>query len=146
MNSNINKYQLIIVIGLPGSGKTTYMKDNIKNHIIYDDFIPNFYSCKIIDDLKNNRKICISDPRLCDFDRFQKFMGIFTDYVKHNNILLILFKNEPMACVLNANTRNAQNTHIKIVQDSILFYATKYDLNKYQDYDNMIISVYNAIS
>ena len=53
---DFNNYLLILVIGLSHSGKTTYCKNNIKSHFLYDDFIPSFYEGKIVNDLIKKKK------------------------------------------------------------------------------------------
>ena len=45
---NFDNYLLILVIGLSNIGKTTYCKNNIKSHFLYDIFIPSFMKEKLL--------------------------------------------------------------------------------------------------
>ena len=65
---------VIIIIGLPCSGKTELSKTFIGYHI-FDDFISTFYNDKVISYIMKNRKICLNDPRLCIYDTFIKYMN-----------------------------------------------------------------------
>lgn len=53
-------YKLVVVIGLPGSGKTTYCKNNLSDYVIYDNFINSLYGGKIYNNIINNVNICIN--------------------------------------------------------------------------------------
>lgn len=73
--------------------KTTLSK-KIRDRIIHDDFIDQFVNCKLIIDLKNNKKICIYDPRLCNF------MKSFEKYIKKDN---------PKKCIENSKKKKKNN-------------------------------------
>ena len=123
----MDKYKLIIIIGLPDSGKT-YLSKSInkksKNEYnIYDDFIQYFYDGRIIKDLQNQKNIIINDPRLCNYRVFRLYMNIFRKYVSKKDILLILFKNK----------------------NDLTHYSKVYDITKYNKYNNKIMSVYNLL-
>lgn len=48
--------KLLIIIGLPGSGKTTYFNEQLKNQYkFYDDFISDIINGELIDDIKKKR-------------------------------------------------------------------------------------------
>lgn len=134
---NFDNYLLILVIGLSHSGKTTYCKNNIKSHFLYDDFIPSFYEGKIVNDLIKKKKIVLNDPRLCNFNTFQLFMDIFEKYISKKEILLILFNNEKENCIRNINLKNELN-----VKENIIYNSKKYNIKKYNNYNNIIIPVY----
>ena len=133
---NFDNYVLIIVIGLSNSGKTTYCKNNIKSHFLYDDFIPSFYEGKIVNDLIKKKKIVLNDPRLCNFNTFTLFMNIFETYISKKEILLILFNNEKEKCIRNIK-KNELN-----VKENIIYNSKKYNIKKYNNYNNIIIPVY----
>lgn len=127
---------LVIIIGLPASGKTTYYNNNelLKtNYNFHDDFIGNFIDGELIDDIKTGKNVCVADPRLCDYEIFKKVMKVFEEYINKNDIRLILFKNDKNACLLNAN---------KKVEDMIIEYSKIYNLNNYKNYNYEIIDVY----
>ena len=132
---NYNNYKLIIVIGLPGSGKTTYCKKYIKTHILYDDFIPFFYNGNIINNLLSKKNIVVNDPRLCNFNTFKLYMEIFEKYVVKKDILLVLFENEKDKCL--------KNIMIESKKDSEIYNSKFYNTKKYNKYNNIIIPVYS---
>jgi hypothetical protein len=136
---------LIIIIGLPGSGKTSYIKNNklFKDFIIHDDFISNFFNGELINDLKeNNKDICIADPRLCNVEIFNKFIIIIQELIKDkSNIKLLLFENNKNKCLINAKLRNNKN---KKVDKNIELLSEIYNLDNYKhlNYSYEVLSVY----
>jgi len=116
-----------VVIGLPGSGKSYY--SNSLGIKVYDDFIWDFYSGKILEDIKNNVDICINDPRLCNFEIFKKFINILSS--KSENIHLILFENTPEKCKKNSEK------HFDIEK-----LTSVYNLENYKNYNHTILPVY----
>lgn len=135
---------LIIIIGLPGSGKTSYIKNNkiFKDFIIHDDFISNFFNGELMRDLKTNNNICVSDPRLCNIQMFNKYIEIFQEVIKDKSqIKLLLFENDKNKCLFNAKLRNQKN---KKVDKTIELLSEIYNLENYKilDYSYEILSVY----
>lgn len=131
---------LVIIIGLPASGKTTYYNKNetLKtNYNFHDDFIFNFIDGELIEELKNGKNICAADPRLCDYKIFQDIMTIFEEYINKDDIKIILFENDKNACLLNANERKN-----KKVDNMIIEYSKIYNLNNYKNYNCEIIDVF----
>lgn len=137
--------QLIIIIGLPGSGKTTLtQKYKNKGYKIYDDFIDHFINYKLMKSIISGKNICINDPRLCNIKIFNFYIRIFQKYINKENIFLILFKNEPDKCIKNIKNNNNYNDITKIKKNnSINKLTVLYDINNYIDYKNKIISVYS---
>jgi hypothetical protein len=129
---NFDNYSLVIVIGLSHSGKTTYCKNSIASHFLYDDFIPSFYEGMIPIDLINKKKIVLNDPRLCNFNIFKSFMEIFENYVAKEEILLVLFENNPLKCIANITTS-------KNVENNIIHNSKIYNLDNYMNYNYIII-------
>jgi hypothetical protein len=127
---------LIIIIGLAGSGKTTYYHNNIsKKYELYDDFISNFFDGEIIE--KINDDLCLIDPRLCDYELFKRIMKEIEKFIDKSQIRLILFENNPDRCLINAGNRKRKN-----VEKMIEIYSKKYDLENYGEYNHEILKVY----
>lgn len=127
---------MLIIIGLAGSGKTTYFQQNLSNkYELFDDFISNFFDGEIIE--KINEEICLIDPRLCNFELFKEIMMEIEKYINRDKIKLILFENNPEGCLENSRMRQKKN-----VEKMIEIYSRKYDLDNYRDYDCEIIKVY----
>jgi len=131
---------LIILIGLPASGKTTFYNQNLKNnYLFFDDFISNFINGNLINEInKKNNNICIADPRLCNNQIFIKFMNILEQYINKSNIKLYLFENNKYKCFINANKRNNKN-----VINTIEFLSNIYDFNNYNKYNYEILEIIN---
>jgi hypothetical protein len=127
---------LIIIIGLAGSGKTTYYHEKIdKRYKLYDDFISNFFDGEIIE--KINEDLCLIDPRLCNYELFKKIMIEIEKFIDKSQIKLLLFENNDERCLINAEKRGD-----KKVSKMIEIYSKKYDLKKYQGYNYEILKVY----
>lgn len=139
-----------IIIGLPGSGKSYLCKEfEKKGYIVFDDFISHFYDGKLIELLECDKnkeiKICISDPRLCNYNTFLRFIETFSIYFYENpkNIHLTLFENDAERCLENVKRRNSQGDLRKGVEKSISYLSAQYDLNNYtKDYPHAILPVY----
>ena len=130
-----NNISLIILIGLPASGKTTYYNEIVdKNYKFYDDFITNIYDGNLCNDIKNNVKICISDPRLCNFDTFKQIMKEIEKYITKDKIKIILFPNNKLSSLINASKRNKKN-----VNNMIEIYSSLYKIENYLDYNHILI-------
>ena len=127
---------MLIIIGLAGSGKTTYFQQNLSNkYELFDDFVSNFFDGEIIE--KINEEICLIDPRLCNFELFKEIMMEIEKYINRDKIKLILFENNPEGCLENSRMRQKKN-----VEKMIEIYSRKYDLDNYRDYDYEILKVY----
>jgi len=127
---------MLIIIGLAGSGKTTYFNQHLsKDYELFDDFITNFFDGEIME--KINEEICLIDPRLCDFEMFKNVMMDIEKFVDKSKIKLLLFENNPERCLINAQMRKKKN-----VAKMIEIYSKKYDLKNYQDYSHQILKVY----
>jgi len=123
----------IIIIGLPCSGKShlcdKYKKEGYK---IYDDFISHFYNGNLIQDLNNKIKVCVADPRLCNFETFTKFIKYF------ESSKIILYENNPKQCL-----QNLKNRERKIgITKSIHILSNVYNTDNYKEYDYLIIPVF----
>lgn len=136
------------IIGLPGSGKSYLCKEfEKKGYIVFDDFISHFYDGKLIELLECDKnkeiQICISDPRLCNYNTFLKFIQTFSVYAKFKDIHLTLFENDAERCLENVKIRNNNGDLREGVEKSISHLTAQYDLNNYmKDYSYTILPVY----
>lgn len=147
-NKDKNATELIIVIGLPGSGKTKYCNMIIKENknmydkiINYDDILTN-YQKKFFDDIndKSKKLVIVNDPRFCNKENFISFIEETTKYIYDENIKLILFENNIENCINNVKKRNYK---IDAYCNSIIEYSKLYNINdnNYTQYYHEIIKV-----
>ena len=124
---------MMIIIGLAGSGKTSYYHKKLLNdYELYDDFISNPFDIEEIND-----RMCLIDPRLCDFKIFQDIMSDIEKYIDKTKINLILFENNPEKCLINSKNRLNKN-----VENMINIYSKKYKLTNYYNYNYEIVKVF----
>jgi len=120
-----------IVIGLPGSGKTTLLKEyEKKGSLCYDDILSD-NSCNDRSKLFQNddNKYAISDPRFTSFDCFERFMDSISNLHNIDLLTIMLFENNPNACIKNVKLRgDTQNTN------GILKMSKTYDIYEYLAY------------
>lgn len=130
---------LIIIIGLPGSGKTTLSNElKEESYVVYDDFITHFYNGQAVQDIKNNKKVCLNDPRLCSYEIFERQMDTILKFITKDKIKLILFENNPEKCLKNVQVRDDER---KGIENTINHYSKIYDVDKYKDYHHIVLLV-----
>ena len=125
---------IIIIIGLPCSGKTTFLK-TLKSYEIYDDFISTICDGSLLTAIEDtSKKICVADPRLCKFEIFERYIRTFTS---HHNVLLLLFENNPVKCLSNLETRTTARNLTK----EINYFSSIYNIYKYKKYPYIILDI-----
>ena len=131
---------LIIIIGLAGSGKTSYFKSNKDlrdKYEFHDDFIRNFFDGEVMEKIKEGKDICLADPRLCNPRIFNDFIKEILKVLNKTEIKLLLFENNPERCLINANKRIGKN-----VTKMIETYSKNYNLDNYLEFDCEILKVH----
>lgn len=92
--------KVIIIIGLPGSGKS-YLIDRIaKQHTILDDFVS---PDKIHMAMSLNEDVIMADPYFCEEDILRKAIKIVEVYT--TDIEYIYFENNKEKAIANAENR-----------------------------------------
>ena len=152
---------IILIIGLPGSGKSALLQneyaeetaysifDDVMGNAVLDcnDFTYSQHYPDIIAEMKHSSKnIVISDISFCKLEKFNRAYEILSWWIiKHPydyKIKSIIFKNEPEKCIRNINRSNNRNNPKrveKVWEISQNFYP---DRIKRTD-DDCIIDVYD---
>lgn len=132
--------QLIVVIGLPGSGKTTFCRYMEKEHgyIVFDDFISDYFSKSGLSGNLDKEKICVCDPRLCMKGMFDYYMGLIQRFINKDKIKLILFDNNPEQCLINIQLRNDKLS----ASNNVGTLSQHYCIENYEGYNGIILPVY----
>ena len=82
--------------------------------------------------MKNNTSMCISDPRLCNIEKFQD-LEKYLSKKNVKNIFLVIFENDPIHCIENKPR----------LAPMISAYSKFYIIDNYSEYDNIILRVYH---
>lgn len=131
---------LILIIGLPGSGKSVLAEECFNEYLFFDDFIFRLKNEVLLNYIKSDLKLCLADPRLCIPSIFDKIIKFILKYVKKSNIKLILFENDIKSCMINSKMRKNK----KSIEKSIKYISTYYNIEYYKNYKHEIIPVYNS--
>lgn len=116
--------RITIIIGLPGSGKTTYIENNpdFKDTFICDDyhksgaeqiskeFIGSVYYQDLISALCDGKDVVLSDIAYCKQDRLDETVSALSSELQtleiEAKIGYVYFENNPQACKKNVMSRN----------------------------------------
>lgn len=111
--------KIVIICGLPWSGKSTYMTQNYSNYNQHDDFMSDpFLPIRINNELRLNENIVINESRLCNYNTFlDKYQDLLGKVVSHDQIKIILFKNDPVQCLTNSNGAADEESIISLSYD-----------------------------
>jgi len=141
--SKLEYSNIIIIIGLPGSGKTTLANSLATTQdIIIDDFLTDHFPQELPGKLKPNTTLIINDPRLCLYSIFTHFFDILISYLKPLKINLIFFENEPKLCMINI--QSYINIKPNII-NTIKSYSEKYNAENLLEYAKKKITITTQI-
>lgn len=102
--------ELVVVVGLPGAGKTSYVLQNYSGYHIYDDDNNPISNINyIINELHKGGKVCIIEPRFTDYDIYQKnIREKVLPLIGENRIRTILFNKDVTNSHINNRRRNQE--------------------------------------
>jgi hypothetical protein len=125
--------KIILCVGLPGSNQLK-LCETFTDFALHTNFVDSFYSDTIRNDLKNNKRICLVDPRLCKMDVFKRYYQYFKEDYSDKEILVILFEK---------NSEKAQENMLqnKQVDNNFDLYNKIYELSNYEEYNYVVFPV-----
>jgi hypothetical protein len=112
--------ELIIIVGLPGSGKSTYARHHFSD--IYDDeelkdLYNSYFTILAHEALLADKKICFVNAQFCATYSYKKFLAIFPPAIQER-VKTIVFKNSPQQCLENHQQRLLEPLHkLRVAND-----------------------------
>jgi hypothetical protein len=131
--------QVTLVIGLPASGKSTYLEDFIRDGVpVFDDFMKgsssdDFATClhlqRIEGHLKAARDVVLADVRLTDPEFYGAVVSRLHSITPELRIRNVCFENNRDQCLANSAHRANQQleNHLR-EQDLIARFSTRYSI------------------
>lgn len=92
--------KVVIIVGLPGSGKTTYAESAYPDFRLMDDPAGPH---EIPEDIHEN--IVVTSPFFCREGALNHVMKLVSDRVPDADLSVIYFENDPEQCLLNSKRR-----------------------------------------
>lgn len=114
--------EVICIVGLPGSGKTTIAKSMAYREDVLLDDIKSLYdlSSALLFCSQSKGKVIITDPNFCILENRKSAEKI----LKNHEVKWLFFENDPVKCLNNVKYRNDGRP----VEESIKFYTKRYDI------------------
>lgn len=118
--------KVIMLVGLPGSGKTTYAQTHLNSAVLFDD--PSA-SPKGIEALRKHIQEIGGDIVVTDVYSVKREVRALADEklrgwgVQH--IEWIFFENDPEACIANVKRRNAEEPRFRLIPDGYVREASR---------------------
>jgi len=131
----------VLIIGLPGSGKSYYL-NTIDSKYKFDD---GFSLTNKEYRNHRNKVIHVSDARFCNIEKLKLFLKTYQ--VKINEVSIVLFENDKKKCIQNIQSRINQNPFIFEIQRFIFDidrFSKTYKMQNYKIFDITRKDVYSV--
>lgn len=123
--------KISIVIGLPASGKTTFV-GNLKGLLIDDPKSVNSI-------LGHNSDLVIASPHFCNLKSYNKLIELLNKEYDNPKIINYCFDNDPKQSRINDIKRDRKLKSLALIKQL----STQYDIN---NYDNpVLLNTYNPM-
>ncbi len=141
----LSQYQIIFIVGLPGSGKTTFAESIPREDgwVVHDDFLDEWWKGSVKRQIQAGCRVCLSDPRLCSFTTFQRIADEVLSLLHENDeILVILFENDVEQCLRNLKRRERVSEKRRRLENSVRNMTTHYDIDQWKEWRTLIRPVW----
>lgn len=116
------KQTIIIIIGLPASGKSTFIEQNYSDRIVFDDyhkydnksFESSIYYSDFVKTITDGNNVVMSDISYCKEERLNEIEQKIKEFKSDIEIVKIYFDNKPELCKKNVLCRNRETAKIEI--------------------------------
>lgn len=134
--------KIIFVIGLPASGKTTFVYNTKLNSDLFVDDPTDIHQVfEVCDKARNeNVNVYIADPKLCVCNILRSAIETIKDKYSDADLEFVYFDNNPQQCVVNAKNRMHSQPEKK-VENFIWQLSELYRPNSV--YEGKLIAVYS---
>jgi predicted kinase len=136
----MENYNITMIVGLPGSGKTTLAETMVKDDpkaFLADDFSKNLDKLATLFKKAKFNRVILTDPSLCGVEQRiaeEVVLDMFDLEGEAVDFKWIYFENDPEACLVNAE----RNPKPGGVQEFIRIRSHAYDIPK----DATVLPVY----
>jgi hypothetical protein len=153
INKENNETKVIIIVGLPASGKTKYAENYVKEHddkiFVYNDIVSNYTNCGFLTSIADHTKktIIINDPRFCIANVFNGIVLQVQKYICDSNIKIVIFENNRDQCRLNLKLREKDKKIREKFMKSLDNFHNYYNYTNeiYKRFDYVILPVYHQV-
>lgn len=144
-NEEIITNNVTFIIGLPGSGKTSLIKDKFSSLKVYDDFLSTISNSSIINwmQLHPSEDVVFSDPRFTNAIVFKTFIESCSSVLSKSKINLIIFDNNAEKCKENIKKRQ-EDYKLHLISLNTLKYKYNPNSKIYSEYSITRMEVFES--